>query len=153
MMSMFTRMLQSTRRARTAAVVAVTIAGTLGATVVLAPPASAAVSTLYVAQGGADTGDCSDAASPCATVSYALTQAASGATINVSGTINDNVVLGAGANVTITGVDAPAGSPAVIDGQGKTSVIYNSNGYDVTLSYLTLQHGYSDYGGGIYSNS
>ena len=70
----------------------------LGATVlalsVLAPAAAqaAAPKTLYVSQGGLDSGTCT-LASPCATVSFALTKAAPHATIKVSGTIDDHLTI------------------------------------------------------------
>jgi hypothetical protein len=60
---------------------------------------AAAPATLYVSQGGLDSGTCTSA-SPCATVSYALTQAASGATIEVSGTIDDHVSISSPVTIT-----------------------------------------------------
>ena len=57
--------------------------------------ATAATTTLYVSQGRADTGTCATASTPCGHVSYALTKAPSGATIKVSGTIDDHVVISA----------------------------------------------------------
>ena len=75
---------------------------------------AAAPATLYVSQGGLDSGTCTSA-SPCATVSYALTQAASGATIKVSGTIDDHPVISHPVTIT-TWPGGPAVSPAVLDG-------------------------------------
>src|ERR1700752_602804 len=72
---------------------------------------AAAPATLYVSQGGLDSGTCTSA-SPCATVSYALTQAASGATIKVSGTIDDRVSIASPVTIT-TWPGGPAGSRAV----------------------------------------
>jgi hypothetical protein len=66
-------------------------AALLGAFVPVAAQAAAA-KTLYVSQGGLDSGTCTSS-SPCATVSYALTKAASGATIEVSGTIDDHLTI------------------------------------------------------------
>src|ERR1700722_12806548 len=60
---------------------------------------AAAAKTLYVSQTGLDSGSC-PSTSPCATVTYALTKAGSGDTIEVSGTIEDNVTIGE--TVTIT---------------------------------------------------
>ena len=68
-------------------------AGVVLALGVVAPAAAqaAAPETLFVSQGGSDSATCTSA-SPCATVSHALTLAASGATIKVSGTINGHDV-------------------------------------------------------------
>jgi parallel beta-helix repeat protein len=52
---------------------------------VVSQPAEAAPLVLYVnATGGTDTGTCAPSTTPCATISYALTQAALGATIFVA---------------------------------------------------------------------
>ena len=60
------------------------LAAAIGLAVVVSQPAHALPSTLFVnATGGADTGMCPSTA-PCATISYALTQAAVGATIFVA---------------------------------------------------------------------
>ena len=78
---------------------------------VFAPAAAqaAAPTTSYVSQGGLDSGTCTSA-SPCATVSYALTKAASGATIEVSGTIDDHLAISSpGDHHHLAG--GPAGSP------------------------------------------
>jgi hypothetical protein len=104
----------------------------------LAAPAGASGAILYVAQGGSDSGDCSSPVSPCATVSYALTQAAAGATIEVSGTIDDNVTLTF--PVTITGAFAPAASPAVLDGTASGTVVTVS-GATVALKDLSIVNG------------
>lgn len=57
--------------------------------VVPAAAQAAAAATLYVSQGGFDSGTCTSAR-PCASVTYALTKAAAGATIKISGTIDDH---------------------------------------------------------------
>jgi hypothetical protein len=127
----------------------------LGAAAVLAfgtfvPAAAqaAAPTTLYVSQGGLDSGTCTSA-SPCATVSYALTKAASGATIEVSGTINDHLAISHPVTIT-TWPGGPAGSPAVLDGTANGHVVTVGAGVSgVTLDDLTIENGYSDYGGGI----
>jgi len=120
----------------------------LGAVAVLAfgafgPAAAqaAAPTTLYVSQGGLDSGTC-PSASPCATVSYALTQAASGATIEVSGTINDQPVISSPVTIT-TWLGSPPDGPGVLDGTSSGSpVVAVTNGVTgVTLRNLTIQHG------------
>jgi hypothetical protein len=109
---------------------------------------AAAPKTLFVSQGGLDSGTCTSA-SPCATVSYALTKAASGATIKVSGTIDDNPSISSPVTIT-TWPGGPAGSPAVLDGTASGRVVTVGIGVSgVTLDDLTIENGYSDYGGGI----
>ena len=108
----------------------------------LAPTAAqaAAPTTLFVSQGGLDSGTCT-AASPCATVSYALTKAASGATIKVSGTIHDHVSISSPVTIT-TWPGGPAGSPAVLDGTASGDVVFISPSVvGVTLSDLSIEHG------------
>ena len=95
-------------------VLGATLSGIVLTFSVLTSAAQAASTTLFVKQGGVNSGSCPSTA-PCATVSYALTQAASGATINVSGTIDDHVTIAS--SVTITNwVGGPAGSQAILDG-------------------------------------
>ena len=98
-------------------------AGVVLALGVLAPAAAqaAAPKTLYVSQGGLDSGTCTSA-NPCATVSYALTKAASGATIKVSGTIDDHLSITSPVTIT-TWPGGPAGSPAVLDGTASGTVV------------------------------
>jgi hypothetical protein len=101
---------------------------------------AAAPTTLYVSQGGFDSGTCTSA-SPCATVTYALTKAASGATIEVSGTIDDHPVISH--PVTITAwPGGPAGSSAVLDGTTSVTVVTVESGVTgVTLHDLTIENG------------
>ena len=101
---------------------------------------AAAPTTLYVSQGGLDSGTCTSA-SPCATVSYALTQAASGATIEVSGTIDDHLVISSPVTIT-TWPGGPAVGPAVLDGTASGTVVtVNSGVTGVTLHDLTIENG------------
>jgi Bacterial Ig-like domain (group 3) len=117
----------------------------LGAVAVLAfgafaPVAAqaAAPTTLYVSQGGLDSGTCTPA-SPCATVSYALTKAPSGATIEVSGTIDDHLSISSPVTIT-TWPGGPAGSPAVLDGTPRGTVVQVLVA-GVTLHDLTIENG------------
>ena len=101
---------------------------------------AAAPKTLYVSQGGLDSGTCTSA-SPCATVSYALTKAASGATIKVSGTINDHMTIAAPATIT-TWPGGPAGSPGALNGtQTGTVVTITSATGGVTINDMTIENG------------
>jgi len=103
----------------------------------------------YVAKTGSDTGnDCTNSASPCFTVSRAVSQATSGDSIHIdagtyaeSNTFNDLEVIGAGMNQTI------------LDGGASNRVIYVGFGKTASLADLTIQNGSSSSGrgGGIYS--
>ena len=114
----------------------------------LAAPASAAVAVAYVDEDGADTGTCGSASTACATVSYALTQVAGEATVKVSGTIHDNVEVPAQLpSLTITGADAPTGSPAVLQAAAAGAVIFTET--TLTVDHLTVRGGNGGNGGGI----
>ncbi len=104
---------------------------------------AAAPTTLFVSQGGLDSGTCTSA-NPCATVSYALTQAASGATIEVSGTIDDHPVISHPVTIT-TWPGGPAVSPAVLDGTASGTVVTVDSGVTgVTLHDLTIENARDD---------
>jgi Bacterial Ig-like domain (group 3) len=109
---------------------------------------AAAPKTLYVSQGGFDSGTCTSA-SPCATVSYALTKAASGATIKVSGTIKDHLTIASPVTIT-TWPGGPAGSPAVLDGTASGPVV-TVTGIGVILNDLTIKNGSGGFAGGIFN--
>jgi len=114
----------------------------------VAAQAAAAGSVAHVAESGIDAGnDCSAAASPCATVSHALTQISSGATIWVSGTVQDRIQTGA-RELTIRGVP---GSNAALDGEGGGRVILAQG--PLRLEDLTIRNGSAmgDVGGGVRS--
>ena len=101
---------------------------------------AAAATTLYVSQGGLDSRTCTSA-SPCATVSYYLTKAASGATIDVSGTIDDHLAIKSPVTIA-TWPGGPAGSPAVLDGTASGPVVTVDAGVTgVTLKDLTIENG------------
>ncbi len=142
--------MRSGRRAvGTLALITTTLTGAalLGAFAPVAAQAAAA-KTLYVSQSGFDSGTCTSA-SPCATVSYALTKAASGATIEVSGTINDHLSIASPVTIT-TWPGGPAVSPAVLDGTASGTVVTVDSGVaGVTLNDLTIENGSANYTGGI----
>ena len=107
-----------------------------------APAAAQAATpaTLYVSQGGLNSGTC-PATAPCATVSYALTQAASGATIEVSGTIDDNLNITSPVTIT-TWPGGPDGSSAVLDyPASNAAVVYDQGVTGITLHDLTIENG------------
>ncbi len=103
---------------------------------------------LYVSQTGVDSGSCQMSTAPCKTVTYALTQAASGATINVSGTIDDHVIISTSSPspVTITGWPGGDAGPAVLNGTTQNPdangvVHVNRSVAGVTLNDLTIEGG------------
>jgi parallel beta-helix repeat protein len=124
------------------------VGASLGAVLGAGGSAEATTSTLYVSSTGTDSGTCATSAAPCATVSYALTQASSpGDTILVSGTINDNVVVSSRA---VEIAQDPGGSPAVLDGTGKGPVITTEGNTVLTVNQLTLTGGSAPDGGGAF---
>lgn len=115
-------------------------------TVAFAPAAHALSGTVYVAEGGSNTGnDCSAEASPCGTVNHAQTQVASGGTVRIAGDLEEHVVLVK--PITIDGSAPPSGDPATIDGTGNGRVI-ESLGHDLVLRRMSVIGGDTAAGGG-----
>jgi hypothetical protein len=111
---------------------------------VFVPPVAEAArpTALYVSQGGNNSGTC-PSGRPCATVSYALTKAASGATIRVSGAIDDHLQISAPVTIT-TWRGGPAHSAGSLDGTRtpNQAVIYVSAGVTgVTIHDMTIRNG------------
>jgi hypothetical protein len=98
---------------------------------------------LFVAVGGHDVGNCQSSASPCATISYAVSQSSSGDTINVgAGTFADSVLISFGlTNLTIAG----AGSGATFVDGGGSNVLFVVDG-GASITGLTMQHGGGNFG-------
>ncbi|HLH28346.1 MAG TPA: hypothetical protein VKW77_05490, partial [Acidimicrobiales bacterium] len=120
-----------------------------GACLAVARPAGAAGHLLFVATNGSDTSNCQTQTAPCQTISYAVTQAASGDTIRVgAGTFKENVtvpatfssltIVGQGASTVVTGT-APAGATFFLNGT-------------VTLQTMSIS-GYAQDGRGIFDNA
>ncbi len=116
--------------------------------------AAAQGTTLFVAQGGSNTNNCQTPLTACATVSHALAVAGSGDTIEVSGTIVDsNITPPASLSpLIIIGASAPAGSPAVVNGNAGGSVFTIPSGATVTLDHLTIENGSTASNGGGINN-
>ncbi len=125
-------------------------------TLAQAGPAKAPTAVREVAPGGTDSGDC--IGSPCATVGYAIGQAADGDTISVAaGTYTDTFTVGknviiSGAGMTNTIIQAAA-SP----GTASSRVLTVTTGVTVTIQNVTIRHGNTNstspvtgWGGGIY---
>jgi hypothetical protein len=119
-----------------------------GSAFVVAEPAGAAT-TFFVSASGSDTNPCTSTA-PCATISHALGVGGSGTTIEVSGTVDDQVVLQGG--VTGTVEQWPGQAAAVVHalgGGGSVFVVFFGN--NLTLDRLTITGGVAAQGGGINS--
>ena len=99
------------------------------------------VGTLYVAQSGSDPGNtCGSSATPCATISNAVSQAASGDTIDVAGTIDDHVTVPSGFG-TLTITQWPGQAAAEVDGAATGTPFTINSGDTVTLDQLTVENG------------
>jgi hypothetical protein len=105
-----------------------------------------AASDRYVAPAGSDTTDCSNNATPCLTIAYAVAQAAAGDTVYLAagtynGPGNQHVVvdkaltlIGAGAATTVWQYD-----PLTIWTQGGRNGVLEIRAGDVTISDLTIR--------------
>jgi hypothetical protein len=113
--------------------------------------ASATGVDLYVAPTGSNAGpnNCLTESSPCLTVAYAITQAASGDAIHIAaGTYSENLNVGK----TLTFIGAGM-NQTILDGSSSGRVMYVNSSRTVSISDLTIQNGYlgSDNGAGIYN--
>lgn len=101
----------------------------------LAAPQS---TTRYVATTGADSGNCSSPASPCATIQYAHDQAAAGDTIQIAaGTYVGNVIL----NRSLT-LEGAAAETTIVDGNGVESAVQLYDAASaLTIRRLTIRNG------------
>jgi hypothetical protein len=116
---------------------------------VLAPTAPA--STIWYVNGvnGSDSNNCKTAQTACKTIGHAISLAASGDSIIVAAaTYAENLTIGISLNVIGHCADT-----TIIDGQEAGTVIKIAGGTNVqvTLSNLTIQHGYGTYAGGIWN--
>ena len=126
--------------------------GGTSASLSLATSAGALGTALFVSSGGTNSGGCASSSDPCATVSYALSQASTGDEIEVAGTIQDNITVSSLSSLTIA--QWPAQSSAVIAGQAREgSVITVSSGGLVTIDGVTVENGSGSLGGGITNDS
>lgn len=101
--------------------------------------ASALGVTAYVAVGGSDTGNCQSASSPCATISYAVSQASPGGTINVGpGTFKTSLGLTEQGFYTIVGSTLGTAPVTVIEPASPGGTIFAADRSGFTLQDLTL---------------
>jgi len=102
---------------------------------------------LWVAQGGADSGNCQEPLSACATITYALTQATPGSSITVVGTIHDNPSIPA--SLSPLNIGGLLAAPTVIANQQATVFAVSGTVY---ISGLTITGGNATGdGGGIFN--
>ena len=135
------------------------VAGVLAGISVAATAASASGTTLYVATGGSDAGSCQTQATPCASISYAVSQASAlpgDVTISVAaGTYDDNVVFSSAVSWTSLTIDGSPTTPTGVDGTSSGSVFSDASNVaptppPVTLDHLVVEDGStSGTGGGI----
>jgi hypothetical protein len=116
----------------------------IGGGLALAPLALAGPATLYVSSSGTNSGSCTDEATPCANIQYAVQQAASGDTIDVSGTLLGGSKIG----IPVTIAQEPGGSPAILDGNG-AKVAFIEPTADVTYDQITVEDGGANSGGAV----
>jgi hypothetical protein len=134
--------------------------------------------TRYVATTGADAGGCTDPAHPCATVQYAVDQAAEGDEIHIATGVYTDVHQRAGITQTVylsktvalrggypadfTAPPDPAAHPTTLDARGKGRVLYITGAISPTVEGLRITGGNAaglhggpwanvDAGGGIYA--
>jgi hypothetical protein len=147
------------RKHRFSIAVLATAVGTLIAVPLGATPALAAT-TLYVSTTGSNAGsnNCQTSSKPCATISYAVSQAASGETIDVAaGTYHDIVAIAP----PLTGltIEGPSGG-ATVEGLSTTaqigSVFAIEDGASATIENLSITNGEgvlftsTTYGNGVF---
>ena len=111
----------------------------------MAPPNAGAQTTRYVNGTGVNSGNCSNPASPCATMLYALNTAAPGDIIEIGPgayterlTINKSITLRGSGHILPGGTVIQAHAQP---GQATGRVITINEGHIVNISDLTIRHG------------
>ena len=101
--------------------------------------ASALGVTTYVAVGGSDAGNCQSAASPCATIAYAVSQASPEGTVDVGpGTFKTSLDLFEQGSYTIQGSGAGTAPATVLEPDTSGGAIFDVDRSSVTLDDLTI---------------
>src|SRR6185436_10095103 len=110
-----------------------------------------AASTRLVSTTGSDSGDCT--ASPCATISYALSQSAltGGDTISVAaGTYTTAAEISIDRSITITGAGA---SSTIVQAAASAGIadhrLFKNNNFVTTIQNMTIRYGVEASGGAI----
>jgi hypothetical protein len=111
-----------------------------GVIVVTAPRASASPNTLYVAVGGVDSGNCQTQSTPCATIPYAVSQAASGDTVDVGpGTFTASLASAMGVFLTIQGSTAGSAPVTTVEPTSPEGTVFSADRGGWTLDDLTIE--------------
>jgi len=133
------RILLRSRIGAGTAVLVVVAAGAVPATVWMSS-ASASPATLYVATGGSDTGGCQSHASPCASITYAVSKASGGDTIDIGpGTFTAAVSLSMQGVLTFEGSGAlDPSSGTTVEPTTPAGTIFQANRSGFNLDQLTL---------------
>lgn len=130
------------RLMRCAAVALLCVTALLG----VAGTAMASSGEVYVSASGTDASGCGATASPCQTLSYALTLAPVGGTVYVEGTLSQNAAATVSQDVTIAGV---AGTGATVEGvSGDADGLLVISSGDVTLQDIVFEDGSNSSGNG-----
>ncbi len=127
-----------------------TIAGALASVAVLATQdiagATGSGGTLYVTNTGTDSGTCRLSTHPCATIAYALTQAATDSTIDVGpGSYAQQLVIstsvsivGSGGTVVVDPSSLPTSDTDTDSSNAQYAIVDVTSGADVTLQNLVI---------------
>jgi len=112
--------------------------------VVLTTSAFAATTWYVNRASGSDSNTCLSSAMACKTIGHAISNATSGDSIRVAaGTYKENLSVGFSLNLVGAGTSA-----TIIDGGGVNTVVtISAASAHVTLSGLTITHGYASKGG------
>ncbi len=104
------------------------------------PGASASPATLYVAVGGRDAGNCHSSTSPCATITYAVSKAVNGDTVNIGpGTFTAAVSLFEQGVLTFRGSNAlDPSSGTIVEPTTPSTPIFEADRSGFNLDQLTL---------------
>ena len=121
----------------------------LFASAFLASTAMAGTTWYVNGVNGSDTNNCLSATAACKTIGHAISLALSGDSIKVApATYAENLSISISLKVIGSGA-----STTIIDGGGVSTVVtIASTSANVMLSNVTLQHGYAQYGAGIYNS-
>ena len=135
-------------RGKRLAVVGATAIASIVGSAVLATPANAVASILFVATTGSNTTNCQTSGTPCATLAYALTQAASGTgdtimiapgTYTMAAGSSNTVPSGAvGNGMTIESNGGTAANTIINAAGGINGLMVNAN--NVTVDNLTFEN-------------
>lgn len=134
-------------RAVRSVVARLAVAASLAVTVLVAVPAIAGATsvTLYVSASGSDTSNtCTVSSSPCATVSHALAEGASGDVVDVTGYVLDDITV----DYSVTVQQWSGKSGANLEPSGENSMFTVDSGATLTLDDVDVVDATADAAGG-----